>query len=93
MGRKTDDVCVEVPNVAPCHAGVRDDLRCADSTLHWEFLVVLAWVTVIVGMELGFVELIGFGGVKRNVSSNILLRLCQNLAAEKRGKLRGVSEA
>ena len=37
-------------------------------------------------MELGFVELIGFGGVKRNVSSNILLGLCQNLAVEKRRK-------
>ena len=88
-----DGVRAEVPNVVRCHTRVKDDLHCADSTLCWEFLVVLAWVTVIVGMELGFVELIGFGGVKRNVSSNILLRSGQNLAAEKRGKLRGVSEA
>ena len=39
------------------------------------------------------VEVIGFGRVKRNVSSNILLGLCQNLAAEKRGKLHGVSDS
>ena len=32
-----------------------------------------------IGMD-RIVEVIGFGGVKRNVSSNILLGLCQNLA-------------
>ena len=47
IGQKTDDVCAEVLNVVLCHTGVRDDLGCADSTLCWEFLVVLVWVTVI----------------------------------------------
>ena len=47
IGRKTDDVHVEVLNVVLHHTGVRDDLGCADSTLCWEFLVVLVWVTVI----------------------------------------------
>ena len=45
-----------------------------------------------IGMD-RIVEVSGFGRVKRNISSNILLGLCQNLAAEKRGKLRRVSEA
>ena len=47
IGRKTDDVHAEVPNVVLYHTRVRDDLGCADSTLRWEFLVVLVWVTVI----------------------------------------------
>ena len=51
IGRKTDDVRAEAPNVVLRHTGVRDDLGCADSTLRWEFLVVLVWVMVIVGME------------------------------------------
>ena len=45
-----------------------------------------------IGMD-RIVEVIGFGRVKRNISLNILLGLCQNLAAEKCGKLCGVSEA
>ena len=51
IGQKTDDVHVEVPNVVLHCTGVKDDLGCADSTLHWEFLVVLVWVTVIFGMD------------------------------------------
>ena len=47
IGQKTDDVHVEVPNVVLRHTRVRDDLGCDDSTLCWEFLVVLVWVTVI----------------------------------------------
>ena len=47
IGQKTDDVPVEVLNVVLHHTRVRDDLGCADSTLHWEFLVVLVWVMVI----------------------------------------------
>ena len=47
IGRKTDGVRVEVPNVVLRCTGVRDDLGCADSTLRWEFLVVLVWVMVI----------------------------------------------
>ena len=41
IGRKTYDVCVEVPNVVLHCTRVRDDLGCADSTLRWEFLVAL----------------------------------------------------
>ena len=47
IGQKTDGVHAEVPNVVLCHTVVKDDLCYADSTLHWEFLVILAWVAVL----------------------------------------------
>ena len=39
IGRKTDFVRVEVPNVVLRRPGVNDDLRCANGTAYCEFLV------------------------------------------------------
>ena len=39
IGRKTDFVQVEVPNVVLRHPGVNDDLCCANGTVCCEFLV------------------------------------------------------
>ena len=39
IGRKTDFVQVEVPNVVLHHPGVNDDLCCADGTACCKFLV------------------------------------------------------
>jgi hypothetical protein len=54
-----DDVRAEVPKVVLRRTGVKDDLRCVESTVRWELRVVRVWTIVMEKVEWDYNGVVG----------------------------------